>query len=388
MHSTMTKGEAKKARVLAALNQREADRVPVGEWFWTKFVQRAKQELNAGDDFNPYVHWDLDLVVTIPNMDPHITGVQVLERDAEHVVVKTGYGAVIELRESCPMPNSLKFDTETWEQMEALVFDDPADPRRYHAALDDQINSVTDVISLNLPSFVECVNGSAGDFCVFGSVCEPHEQIWRIIGPENELIKMGEDPARMEKFVERVGDFLLGIVKGQLAAAGGKLSGMYIWGDVGHRQGMMFSPRYWRQVYKPQVTRICDAIHAAGLKAIYHGCGNAAAIYEDLIECGVDCYNPLEAKAGLDVVELKRKYGKRLAFNGNIDAITLSTNDRETIRREVLRKLNAAKGGGYIVQSDSAVTSDVSAATYDYFIQLLREYGNYPLQLGEFDEAV
>ena len=384
----MTEKEKKTRRVLAALNHREADRVPVGEWFWTKFVQRAKQELNAGDDFNPYVHWDLDLVVTIPNMDPHITGVQVLERDAAHVLVKTGYGAVIEHRESCPMPSFRHFDTETWEQMEALVLDDPADPRRYHAAIDDQLNSVMDAITLNLPSFVDRVNASADAFCVFGSVCESHEQIWRMIGPENELIKMGEDPARMEKFVERVGDFLVGIVKGQLAAAGGKLEGMYIWGDVAHRNGMMFSPKYWRRVYKPQLKRICDEVHAAGLKTIYHGCGNASLIFEDFIEAGIDCYNPLEAKSGLDVVDLKRKFGNRWAFNGNIDAVNLSTNDREQIRRELLRKLNAAKGGGYIVQSDHSVTSDVAAASYDYVIQLLREYGNYPLQLGEFDEPV
>jgi uroporphyrinogen-III decarboxylase len=151
---------------------------------------------------------------------------------------------------------------------------------------------------------------------------------------------------------------------------------------------MMFSPRYWRQIYKPQLTRICEAIHAAGLKAIYHSCGNASAIYEDLIDSGVDCYNPLEAKAGLDVVELKRKYGQRWAFNGNIDVMILSTNDRERVRREVLRKLNAAKGGGYIVQSDHSVPGEVDVATYDYVVQLVREYGKYPLQLGEFDEQI
>jgi uroporphyrinogen decarboxylase len=384
----MTSKETKTARVLAALDHREADRVPIGEFFWTNFLQRAKRELRAGDDFCPYRHWDLDLVEVTPNMDPHITGIKVLEDSADRMVVKTGFGATIERRESCPMPSFLKFDTETFEQMDALVFDDPEDPRRYSAAIDDQINSVGDAFNFNLPSFVDRVNAYADDFPVFGGVCEPHEEIWRIIGPENVLIKMAEDPARMEKFTERVGDFLVGIVKGQLAAAAGKLTGFYIFGDVAYRNGMMFSPKYWRQVYKPQLTRICDAIHAAGLKAIYHGCGNASAIYEDIIESGVDCYNPLEAKAGLDVVELKRKYGNRWAFNGNIDAMILGTNDREKVRREVLRKLNAAKGGGYIIQSDHSVPGDVEAATYDYFVKLVREYGKYPLQLGEFDEQV
>jgi hypothetical protein len=54
-----------------------------------------------------------------------------------------------------------------------------------------------------------------------------------------------------------------------------------------------------------------------------------------------------------------------------------------------LRKLNAAKGGGYIFQSDHSVSSAVSGPTYDYIVKLVREFGNYPIRLpAEFDEAV
>jgi uroporphyrinogen-III decarboxylase len=321
-------------------------------------------------------------------MDPHVTGIQVLEDLPDRKVVRTGFESTIERRGSYPMPRYLAFATQTYEDMRAFVFDDPADPRRYYDAIDDQINAVTDALNLNLPPFVDRVNSYAEDFCVFGGVCEPHEMIWRMLGPENVLIKMAEEPAEMQKFTERLGDFLVGIVKGQIAAAGAKLQGLYVYGDVAHRNGMMFSPAYWRRVYKPQLKRLCDEIHAAGLKVIYHGCGNASVLYDDMVEVGVDCYNPLEAKADLDVLELKRKYGKRLAFNGNIDVRVLSTNDRNQVRREVLRKLNAAKGGGYILQSDHSTPGDVDAATFDHYIHLVREYGKYPLQLGEFDEHI
>jgi hypothetical protein len=386
--NTMTSRNCKISRILSALNHQESEQVPLGEFFWTNFVQRAKEDLGAGNDFDPYRYWDLDLVVINPNMDPHITGIQVLEDSADRKVVKTGFDATIERRASYPMPRYLEFATQSYEDMRAFVFDDPADPRRYHAAIDDQINGVTDALNLNLPSFVDRVNSYADDFCLFGSVCEPHEMIWRILGPENVLIKMAENPVEMQTFSERLGDFLVGVVKGQIAAAGGKLTGLYIWGDVAYRRGMLFSPAYYRRVYKPQLKRLCDEIHAAGLKVIYHGCGNASAVYEDMIEAGVDCYNPLEAKADLDVLQLKRKYGKRWAFNGNIDIRVLSTNDHNQVRREVLRKLNAAKGGGYIPQSDHSVSSDVNASTYDYFVRLVRAHGRYPLALGELDEEI
>ncbi len=381
----MSRARAKIERVRAALEHREPDRVPMGEFFWTSFIRRARGEGHIPADFDPYRHWDLDLVVLTPNMDPHIRPIEVLEESDARTVVRTGFGATIEVHAACPMPHYADFATKTFEQMEALRFDDPRDERRYRAAIDDQINAVGDVLNRGIAPFVERVERYADDFCVFGGVCEPHEMLWRIMGTENVLVKLAEEPLRMARFIERLGDFLTGIAEAQIAAAAGRLSGLYIWGDIAYVKGMFFSPAYWREVYKPQLRRICDVAHAAGLKTIYHGCGNASKVYDDMIEAGVDAYNPLEAKARLDVVELKRKYGRRWAFNGNIDVRVLATNDRARIRREVLTRLNAAKGGGYIAQSDHSVPGDVDFASYDYVVQLVREHGRYPLQLGEFD---
>jgi len=102
----------------------------------------------------------------------------------------------------------------------------------------------------------------------------------------------------------------------------------------------------------------------------------------------VDAYNPLEVKAGMDAVELRRQYGHRIGFCGNNDIQVWEAGDRAALCREVLHKLNAAKGGGMIFQSDHSVSSSVSGHTYDYIVKLVREYGKYPLQLGAFDEAV
>jgi len=384
----MSTAQEKTRRVLAAIEHREPDRVPIGEAFWTNFLRRCKAELGVGEGFDPYRYWDLDTIVLNPNMDPHLTGIEVVEDTPDRKVVRTGFGATIERRSTFPIPHFAEFETKTFAQMEALQFDDPRDPRRCSEALDDQLNSVGDELNLGLPAFIERVNAYAADFCVLGGVCEPHEMVWRIMGTDNVLVKMAEDPSRFARIIERLGDFLVGIVEGQVAAAAGKLSGMYIWGDIAYDKGMFFSPQYWRDVYKPQLTRICTAIHAAGLKTIYHGCGNCLPVFEDMIEAGVDCYNPLEAKAGLDVVDLKRRFGNRLAFNGNLDVTVLATNDRDKVRREVLTKLNAAKGGGFIVQSDHSMPSNVDPATYDYVVQLVREHGTYPLALGEFDVPV
>ena len=87
----------------------------------------------------------------------------------------------------------------------------------------------------------------------------------------------------------------------------------------------------------------------------------------------------------MDAVKLKKVFGKRIGYCGNNDILLWETNDLEQIRKETLRKLNAAKGGGYIFQSDHSVSGGVAGKTYDYIVKLVREYGKYPLQLGEYE---
>ena len=128
---------------------------------------------------------------------------------------------------------------------------------------------------------------------------------------------------------------------------------------------------------------MCEEFKKYNVKIIYHGCGNAKEIYNDLITAGIDCYNPLEVKSGLDVVKLKKEYGRRLAFFGGIDVRVLINGTKEDIKKEVLYRLNAAKGGGYIIASDHSVAGDVPPENYEYMVNLVRQYGKYPLNLEE-----
>jgi uroporphyrinogen decarboxylase len=131
-----------------------------------------------------------------------------------------------------------------------------------------------------------------------------------------------------------------------------------------------------------------EECHRHNLPVIYHGCGNVNAIFEDFIGMELDAYNPLEVKADMDAVRLKKLYGDRIGYCGNNDIQLWETGDLELIKKETLKKLNAARHGGFIFQSDHSVSSDVSGKTYDYIVSLVREYGKYPLDLGEFNMEV
>ncbi len=376
---------AKVERMNKALRHQEPDRVPISDFFWGSFLSRWRQDLGLPPDTDIYKYYDLDWIVTIPNMDPHIKPFEILKETEEEVVVRTGFEAIIRKKFADPMPEWLGFDTDTIEKAAAYEFEDPWDPRRYFSAGDNQIAGVGDGFARNSPAWVETVKSIYPDFAVYGSVCEANEYMQRIIGPENLLLWVGLYPEEMGRFIQRTNEFALEILKAQIRAADGLLDGIVIWGDVAYKKDLFFSPKYWRQWYKPGVKALVDEAHAHGLPVIYHGCGNVRRIFEDFIEIGVDAYNPLEAKAGLDVVELRRTYGHRIAFCGNMDVITWAHGTQEELRAAVLTKLNAAKGGGLIFQSDHSVPSNVSGQNYDYVVRLVREYGRYPLQLGEYD---
>jgi hypothetical protein len=368
-----------------ALRHAEPDRVPISDFFWGGFLKRWREELGLAPDTDIYRYYDLDWINVNPNLDPHIQPFEILRSDDTEVTVKTGFGATIRKKFDLPMPSFAAFDTDSLEKMRAFQFDDPADDRRYLARGDDQINGVGDGFSRDTAPFVDRVNAVWEDFPVFGGVCEGHEMLWRIVGSENALLWMGEYPDEVARFVDRLHAFNLGLVREQIRAAAGRLDGMVIWGDVAYKKGMLFSPAYWRRVFKPGVKAIIDECHAHGLPVIYHGCGNSKKIFEDFIEVGVDAYNPLEFKAGMDALALRRQYGHRIGFCGNMDVMLWSNGRPDELKAAVLTKLNAAKGGGFIFQSDHSVPSNVSGASYDYVVKLVREYGRYPLKLGEYD---
>jgi uroporphyrinogen decarboxylase len=374
-------------RMNKTLHHEEADRVPVSDFFWGSFLDRWRRDLGLPGNTDIYKYYDLDWIVTVPNMDPHIKQFEMLEESGEHVVLRTGFEAVIRKQFADPMPAFLRFETDTIEKMGVFRFDDPRDPRRYFNAGDNQIAGVGDGFARNSAAWLDTVKSLYPDIPVYGSVCEGQEMLWRIIGSENVMLWIGLYPDELARFIERVGEYALGLTKAQIEAGGGRLDGMVIWGDVAYTKDMFFSPAYWRRCFKPVVKAIVEECHSHGLPVIYHGCGNVGRIFQDFIDIGVDAYNPLEAKAGLDVVGLRRQYGHKIGFCGNLDVITWAHGTQEEIKKMVLSKLNAAKGGGYIVQSDHSVPSNVSGENYDYVIRLLREYGKYPLRLGEYDIA-
>ncbi len=103
-------------RMNKTFNHEEADRVPISDFFWGSFLERWRKELNLSDDVDIYKYYDLDWIVTVPNMDPHIKSFEIVSEDDEQIVVRTGFEAILRKKFSAPMPEYMSYDTDTIEK--------------------------------------------------------------------------------------------------------------------------------------------------------------------------------------------------------------------------------------------------------------------------------
>ena len=108
-------------RMNTTLQHQEPDRVPISDFFWGSFIQRWRKDLNLPDDANPYYYYDLDWIVTVPNMDPFIRSFETIKENSEEVVVKTGFKAIMRKKFDAPMPEFIAFESDTLEKLEALT---------------------------------------------------------------------------------------------------------------------------------------------------------------------------------------------------------------------------------------------------------------------------
>lgn len=215
-----------------------------------------------------------------------------------------------------------------------------------------------------------------GQYAVL-SMLGPFECTWHMVGPEKQLMMMLLDPDWLTDLYDSSTTL---IEEGwrDLERAGIKPDGLWLYEDIGYKNGLLFSPRHYQSLLKPYHARLAELAHGSGADLIYHSDGNFKAAIPDLIDLGVDCLHPLEVKAGMDVLDLKKEFGDQVTLMGNIDARFFQQNDKLGLEEEIRSKLPAAMiGGGYIYHSDHSIPPGTALETYQFGLDLVRKLGRY-----------
>jgi len=199
-----------------------------------------------------------------------------------------------------------------------------------------------------------------------------------IVGFEDFMVKIYEDRDFVEKVIAMCMDYYVDIVT---VACDLGISFIYIADDIGQKGGLIMSPKITRELALPHYARLVNIAHARGVPVALHSCGNATAMIPDFIDLGIVMYNPVEPTSGADIYEMKKRYGSRICFSGNIDiAGVLAYGTPEEVMEDVKRHIDAlAPGGGYIVTSSHSVMNHIPHENFLAMIEATHRYGRYPL---------
>jgi len=211
------------------------------------------------------------------------------------------------------------------------------------------------------------------------TVIVPTEPCWyylRLLGEEEALCNIALNPDFAEQIFSDYTEFTISMIKTVLSA-GYKFDALWVFSDLCYKNGMLFSPEFFKERLAPYQKRIFDVAKENGMKVIYHCDGNVHDLIPLLLQIGIDCIQPLEVRAGNDVSSYLKLYKDKLSFIGNINADAL-TAGKAIIYDEITSKIqNAKPSKRYVFHSDHSIPDSVSFAEYKYAIEIAKQLVHY-----------
>jgi uroporphyrinogen decarboxylase len=326
-----------KQRMGNALRKQPVDRVPVFMWFHPDTARKLSALLEVPVADVPEAMGN-DVRQTWVNNNYAMEGI-VHERDGESHL--DWWGIRWLKRHSFNQISGFPLAGASREQVLAYAF--PSE--RY----EELLALMEPVVRSSRDYFIGCDVSP----CVF-------EMYWRLRGMEDALTDMAADPELADEMFRRCADFSIGI--GTAACDRFPLDWFWTGDDVAGQRSLMISPKSWRALVKPHLQRVIAVGKSRGLPVAYHCCGALRPIIPELIEIGVNVLNPVQNNCpGMDALELKREYGRDLAFMGGVDTQELLPKaSAAEVRRttEALIGGMTADGGGYILAASHTVSPE------------------------------
>ena len=155
--------------------------------------------------------------------------------------------------------------------------------------------------------------------------------------------------------------------------------------DYGSQNAEMFDPALFEELFVPGFTEQNRWVHEnTPWKTWQHTCGSVVNILPMLVDSGLDIFNPVQLSAGgMDARELKDKYGDRLTFwGGGVDTQrTLPFGTPEEVRAEVQERLEIfAPGGGFVFNPIHNVQQATPPENLIAALDTVLKHGKYPVK--------
>jgi uroporphyrinogen decarboxylase len=366
-----------KERFARILKHQPVDRVGLFEVYWKETVLQwtAQGHLARPDSVSD--HFGLDVrrtggeitpgdyrvVNLIANLD---AGDQIVEETESVKLIRDGNGALLRwIKDGSGAPEHVDFtvkDRRGWEEhIRPYLLDERTYERRINFAHYRELRA-------------KCTRDQRFMTC---GVVGPFDQMSPMCGHEHLLMGMALDGDWVRIMADLYATVAVHLLE-FLFEREGPPDGLWVWDDLGFKNRPFMSPAMYQEILYPAHKKLFDFAHSHGLPVVLHCDGYVEALIPSLIEAGINCLQPIEAKAGMNLIKLKKRFGDQIALIGGMDVRTLETNDRQIVEAELLGKLPPAMAGsGYVLQVDHSVSPLVEYETYRYFVERGLEIGTY-----------
>ncbi len=333
-------------RVLCVLQRQVPDRVPHFEWLVDRRVREAL--LPGCQDFNEFAaQMGQDAVIADPIFKKERVASNRWLSEWGHVSQDTDEEHGIEVESPI----------KTMADFERFIPPDPHAPGRFAAV-------------------EEVVQKYKGDKAVIVHLNDVFSLPRYLMGMQNLLMAIVMEPELVKALVEMSVTVNLELAK-EVAARGAKI--VYTGDDYAYNKGPLMSPKHFREFFYSGLCRVMRGYKELGLYTIKHTDGKLWPILDMIIDSGIDCLDPIDPQAGMDLGEVKAKYGDRVALKGNVDCAQLMTfgtpDEVVEATKETLRK--GMPNGGFILSSSNSIHSAVKPENYVAMLKTLRECGRY-----------
>lgn len=222
-----------------------------------------------------------------------------------------------------------------------------------------------------LQAYPHFVAHNAGKFRVASMGFSLFERAWSLRGMDQLLVDMLDHPEFVHELFDKLTEYNLAQIELALSY---DIDCVYIGDDWGAQSGLIMGPVLWREFVKPSITRMYQAVRNASKYVMIHSCGDVKSILPELIEAGVNIFNPFQPET-MDVYATKREYQGTLAFYGGISVQHLLPHgSADDVRQETHRIINElGKSGGYIASPSHVIPADVPIENIAAMLQTLQE---------------
>ncbi len=188
---------------------------------------------------------------------------------------------------------------------------------------------------------------------------------------EDLLVYMLTDKPFVHALLDRIVAYNLGAI--DKICRTWAVDAIFFGDDWGQQNGLIMGPALWREFFRPQIAKLFGAAKERGKLVFLHSCGRVQELFDDLVDCGLDVFNPFQPEV-MDPLEMKRQYAGRLSFYGGVSTQrTLPFGSVQDTKDEVRRLLDGVgAGGGYICAPAHAVPPDARPENIAAMIEVLQ----------------